>query len=168
MMQMYQSVGLRIASTSRRSVNLIHRLQFSSQAADSKPSMDAEEPEKPLDHEINTDQTEREAIEKRHEELENNLKSTHHKLLLKYADAENKRRDRLADLKKKDSSHISKFGDKVSGIYRSLEEVCTIAQERAKSPGAEEKVKSFSEGLFMTRDIMKGILSKHNIESNSK
>ena len=94
---------------------------------------------------------------------ESDSKSFHHRLLLKYADAENKRRERVEELKKLDSKHITAFGDKVKAIYDSLENVCATAKVKSDAPTADEKVKSFSEGLMMTRDIMKNILVKHNI-----
>ena len=94
---------------------------------------------------------------------ENESKAVHRKLLLKYADAENKRRERVEELKKLDAKYISAFGQKVSAIYESLSKVCEAAQKKAEAPNADEKVKSFTEGLVMTQGIMKNILSKHNI-----
>ena len=94
------------------------------------------------------------------------VKELHHKLLLKYADAENKRRERSAELKRRDAVNIKLFADKTYGIYESLESVCKIATEKAADPTADEKVKSFAEGLSMTRGIMRNILAKHNVVSN--
>ena len=94
------------------------------------------------------------------------VKELHHKLLLKYADAENKRRERSVELKRRDAANIKLFADKTYGIYDSLESVCKIATEKAADPTADEKVKSFAEGLSMTRGIMKNILAKHNVVSN--
>jgi molecular chaperone GrpE (heat shock protein) len=94
---------------------------------------------------------------------EEDAKNIHRTLLMKYADAENKRRQRVEELKKLDSKHISAFGQKVSTIYESLSIVCGTAQKKAEALSADEKVKSFTEGLVMTHGIMKNILSKHNI-----
>ena len=113
-------------------------------------------------------------VARRYAELEKSQETArelHHKLLLKYADAENKRRERSAELKKRNAKNIASFGEKTLSIYESLAKVCDLAQEKAKLPDAEEKVKSLSEGLVMTRDIFKNILSKHNIpveQDNSK
>lgn len=90
-------------------------------------------------------------------------KALHHNLLLKYADAENKRRERVEELKKLDARHVTGFGNKVSAIYDSLCKVCETAKAKSEAPSAEDKVKSLSEGLMMTRDIMKNILVKHSI-----
>lgn len=89
----------------------------------------------------------------------------HRKLLFKYAEAENKRRERLEEIKRRDTKHIASFAEKALGIFDSLEKVCTLAQSKAGVAGANDKVKSFSEGLVMTRDIMRNILSKHNVVS---
>ena len=97
------------------------------------------------------------------EKFEQDAKDMHRKLLLKYADAENKRRERVDEIKKRDAKYISAFGLKVSAIYESLSKVCDLSQGKASAPNADEKVKSFTEGLVMTRDIMKNILEKHNI-----
>jgi molecular chaperone GrpE (heat shock protein) len=94
---------------------------------------------------------------------ETQAKSLHHSLLLKYADAENKRRERVEELKKLDSKHVVAFGNKVSAIFDSLCNVCETAKAKADAPSAGEKVKSLTEGLTMTRDIMRNILVKHNI-----
>jgi len=99
--------------------------------------------------------------------MENEYKSLHHKLLLKYADAENLRRDRINDVRKRDSQYIAKFGDKVSDIYESLSKICDFANKKAAAQEAEEKVRSLTEGLVMTRGLMKNILEKHNIKNKS-
>lgn len=97
-------------------------------------------------------------------QAEASLKSTHHQLLLKYAEAENKRRERQGEIKKRDTANVSKFAEKVADIFASLEDVCTVAASKIQAESTEERVKSLSEGLFMTRDIMKNILAKHNVE----
>jgi molecular chaperone GrpE (heat shock protein) len=97
------------------------------------------------------------------QKLESEGKDMHRKLLLKYADAENKRRERVDEIKKRDAKYISAFGGKVSAIYDSLSKVCELSETKASAPNADEKVKSFAEGLVMTRGIMKNILEKHNI-----
>ena len=100
------------------------------------------------------------------EKAQATVKELHHKLLLKYANAENKRRERSDEIRRRNSKNILTFGQKTLGIYESLAKVCDLAQDKANLPEAEEKVKSLSEGLVMTRDIFKNILSKHNIEIN--
>jgi len=100
--------------------------------------------------------------------VENSAKDLHRQLLLKYANAENTRRERLEEVRRRDAQHISKFGEKVSTIYESLDKVCELAKAKAESSDADEKVKSLAEGLIMTRGIMKNILSKHGIMNGSK
>jgi molecular chaperone GrpE (heat shock protein) len=99
--------------------------------------------------------------------LEVEQKSLHHKLLLKYADAENVRRERVNDVKRRDAQYIAKFGDKVGDIYDSLVKVCDFASGKAAVPNVDEKVKSLTEGLVMTKGLMRNILEKHNIRKNS-
>ena len=94
---------------------------------------------------------------------ETSLKELHHKLLLKYADAENKRRERVEELKKRDAVYVKKMGEKTVEIYESLKGVCQLAQKKAANKTADDKVKSLSEGLVMTHGLMKNILSKHNV-----
>jgi molecular chaperone GrpE (heat shock protein) len=95
------------------------------------------------------------------------LLKLHHKLLLKYADAENVRRERVNDVKRRDAQYIAKFGDKVGDIYDSLVKVCDFASGKAAVPNVDEKVKSLTEGLVMTKGLMRNILEKHNIRKNS-
>lgn len=90
-------------------------------------------------------------------------KDLHHQLLLKYADAENKRRDRLAEIKRRGDRQMSQFGGKIAIIYESLAKVCESASASSKSPDASDKVKALTEGLSMTRGIFKNVLEKHNI-----
>ena len=90
------------------------------------------------------------------------IRKLHGELLLKYADAENVRRERASELKKRDLGNIKVFGGKTGTIFESLDKVCTTANEKA-AKSDDEKVKSLAEGLSMTRDIMKNILEKHNI-----
>ena len=94
------------------------------------------------------------------ESLANEL---HRNLLFKYAEAENKRRERLDEIKRRDAKYIKSFAEKTLSIYESLDKVCTLAESKAKVDGANEKVKSFTEGLVMTRCIMRNILAKHNV-----
>jgi molecular chaperone GrpE (heat shock protein) len=100
---------------------------------------------------------------KKSESLSNEL---HRNLLFKYAEAENKRRERLEEIKRRDAKYIQSFADKTLSIYGSLEKVCTLAQAKSQEDGSSEKVRSLAEGLVMTRDIMKNILSKHNVVSS--
>lgn len=97
------------------------------------------------------------------EALSNEL---HRSLLFKYAEAENKRRERLEEIKRRDAKYIQSFAEKTLSIYGSLDKVCTLAQSKSQVDGSSEKVRSLAEGLVMTRDIMKNILSKHNVVSN--
>ena len=108
------------------------------------------------------------AAQDRLKQAEASLNSSHHQLLLKYAEAENKRRERLGEIKKRDTANVSKFAEKVADIYASLEDVCMVAASKKQAESREERVKSLSEGLFMTRDIMKNILAKHNVESKPR
>ncbi len=95
--------------------------------------------------------------------LENSAKDLHRELLLKYANAENKRRERVEEVKRRDAQYISKFGEKTLNIYESLGKVCELAQQKANASDADEKVKSLAEGLVMTHGIMKNILNKHGL-----
>jgi molecular chaperone GrpE (heat shock protein) len=97
------------------------------------------------------------------EKLQAEVDASHRKLLLKYADAENKRRERVEEIKNRDAKYIKSFGEKVQEIHESLNKVCELSQSKASLLDADEKVKSFTEGLVMTRGIMKNILVKHNI-----
>lgn len=63
-------------------------------------------------------------------QAEASLNSSHHQLLLKYAEAENKRRERLGEIKKRDTANVSKFAEKVADIYASLEDVCMVAASK--------------------------------------
>ncbi len=92
------------------------------------------------------------------------VKDLHNQLLLKYADAENKRRERLADLKRRGNKHIAHFGEKIALIHESLENVCDKATKRSHAPESSDKVKAFTEGLTMTQGIFKNVLEKHNIK----
>lgn len=91
------------------------------------------------------------------------VKDLHHQLLLKYANAENTRRERVAEIKRRGDKHISQFGEKIGSIYESLAKVCATAQTRSSAPDATDKVKAFTEGLTMTQGIFKNVLEKHNI-----
>ena len=102
------------------------------------------------------------------ENLENSAKDLHRQLLLKYANAENKRRERLEEVKRRDAQHISKFGEKSLKIYESLGKVCDQAKEKAATGDADEKVKSLAEGLVMTHGIMKNILAKHGLVNSNQ
>lgn len=144
-------------------------MRYYSSAADANKAENpaADKPEKEEVSEAPTEASSEE-VEYKHavealQKAENDAKNIHRKLLLKYADAENRRRERVEELKKLDAKYISAFGEKVSSIYESLSKVCAAAQKKAEAPSAEEKVKSFTEGLVMTQGIMKNILSKHNI-----
>jgi molecular chaperone GrpE (heat shock protein) len=130
--------------------------------SDAKQSSDTEAQDAPQTDSTPEDREYAQALEAL-QKAEQEAKSLHRNLLLKYADAENKRRERVEDIKKLDTKHVSAFGKKVSEIFESLTKVCDTAQSKAAAPTAGEKVKSFSEGLVMTRDIMKNILAKHSI-----
>ena len=102
------------------------------------------------------------------EQTQGSITNLHRELLLKYANAENKRRERIEEIKRRDTQHISKFGDKTLKIYESLVKVCDQAQQKAAATDADDKVKSLAEGLVMTQGIMRNILSKHGIMQDSK
>ncbi len=102
------------------------------------------------------------------EQVQSSITNLHRELLLKYANAENKRRERIEEIKRRDAQHISKFGEKTLKIYESLVKVCDQAQSKSSLSDADDKVKSLAEGLVMTQGIMRNILTKHGIMQESK
>ena len=102
------------------------------------------------------------------EQIQVSITNLHRELLLKYANAENKRRERIEEIKRRDAQHISKFGEKTLKIYDSLVKVCDLAQSKSSLSDADDKVKSLAEGLVMTQGIMRNILTKHDIMQDSK
>ena len=102
------------------------------------------------------------------DQVQTSITNLHRELLLKYANAENKRRERIEEIKKRDAQHITKFGQKTLKIYESLVKVCDQAQAKSSLSDADDKVKSLAEGLVMTQGIMRNILTKHGIMQDSK
>ena len=107
------------------------------------------------------------AAMKEYEAVELEAKKLHGDLLLRYANAENKRRERNTEIKRRDGLNISSFGNKATSIFASLDKTCELADKKANALEADVKVKSLAEGLRMTRGIMKNILVKHNISKDS-
>ena len=153
------------SQTRRRFITASHVLRSKADEATKEPQTEPvngkEEQAPPEESEVENKEY-KAALEKL-EKLQTEYNATHRKLLLKYADAENKRRERVEEVKKRDAKYIKSFGEKVQEIHESLNKVCELSQAKASLPDADEKVKSFTEGLVMTRGIMKNILVKHNI-----
>ena len=157
-----------------RRVHLISSTRFCATKSETKPSEDKVASDKAPNGSEDIAGTKTDVNDayskasKEYEELEGSVRDLHRQLLLKYANAENKRRERLDEIKKRDTQHISNFGEKTVAIYESLVKVCELAKEKSIAPDADDKVKSLSEGLVMTQGIMKNILTKHGIMKDSK
>jgi len=68
---------------------------------------------------------------KAYEAAEREGKKLHGELLLRYADAENKRRERTAELKRRDAYNISAFGAKTMSICYSSDKTCELAEKKS-------------------------------------
>jgi molecular chaperone GrpE (heat shock protein) len=135
-------------------------------ASQAQPKSDLKEEEIPKAEEVSAPEEADSLFTKKCAELksaEAQVKGLHHKLLLKYADAENKRRERVSEIKRRSEKRVAEFGQKIVSIQESLSKVCNIAQARSDAADSSDKVKSLAEGLVMTRGILKNVLEKHNI-----